>query len=75
VCEPLLRQDGPLAPTVGRVIGVGPGRGIGFLFIIMGFLTLLITIAGYLYPRLRMLEDEVADTIAESEVNLAPVKN
>jgi MFS family permease len=75
VCEPLLKKDGPLAATVGQVIGVGSGRGIGFLFIIMGFLTLLITIAGYLYPRLRLLEDEVADTIADPEVNAIPVTN
>jgi MFS family permease len=60
--EPLLVPGGSLASTVGRVIGVGPGRGIAFLFIIMGLLTLLITVAGYLYPRLRLLEDEVVDT-------------
>jgi DHA3 family macrolide efflux protein-like MFS transporter len=71
LCEPLLMPGGLLAPTVGRMIGVGPGRGIGFLFIVMGFLTLSITAAGYLYPRLRLLEDEVLDTIADAEVNAA----
>jgi MFS transporter, DHA3 family, macrolide efflux protein len=67
VFEPLLTKGGPLASTVGRVIGVGPGRGIGFLFIILGGLTLLIVSAGYLYPRLRLLEDEVLDTVPDIE--------
>lgn len=66
VFEPMLASNGSLASTVGRVIGVGAGRGIGFLFIIMGLLTLLIVIGGYLYPRLRLVENEVADTIAGS---------
>ena len=69
VFEPLLAAEGPLAPTVGRLIGAGPGRGIGFLFIIMGILTLLIVLAGYSYPRLRHLEDEIADAVAGSEIN------
>jgi hypothetical protein len=66
VFEPMLASNGSLASTVGQVIGVGAGRGIGFLFIIMGLLTLLIVICGYLYPRLRLVENEVADTIAGS---------
>ena len=36
VFTPLLATDGYLAPTVGKIIGVGPGRGIGLLFIISG---------------------------------------
>lgn len=75
VFEPLLASDGRLASTVGRAIGTGPGRGIGFLFIIMGFLTLLITAAGYLYPRLRLLEDEVADIRAVPVINATSVKS
>lgn len=71
VCEPLLMDGGPLTSTVGRVIGIGPGRGIGFLFIIMGLLTLLITVVGYLYPRLRFLEDEIANGMAVPDVNAA----
>lgn len=71
VFEPLMTVGGPLAATVGRVTGAGPGRGIGLLFIIMGILTLLIDLAGYSYPRLRYLEDEIADAGAGSEVNAA----
>ena len=36
ILEPLLAYDGALAATVGRFIGVGPGRGIGLLYILIG---------------------------------------
>jgi len=61
VFEPLLQEDGALADSVGSVIGVGPGRGIAFLFIILGGLSIVFTIIAYLYPRLRNLEDEIPD--------------
>jgi MFS family permease len=38
VFNPLLREGGALASTVGSVIGVGEGRGIGLLLIVSGFL-------------------------------------
>jgi DHA3 family macrolide efflux protein-like MFS transporter len=71
VFEPLLAVGGSYAGTVGQVIGVGPGRGIGLLFIIMGILTLLIVCAGYLNPRLRRLEDEVMDALPDSSLKAA----
>jgi len=36
VFNPLLEEGGSLASTVGKIIGTGPGRGIGLLFIISG---------------------------------------
>ena len=65
VFEPLMAANGPLAGSIGQLIGVGPGRGIGLLFIIMGMLTILETIAAYQYPRLRLVEDELPDAIAD----------
>lgn len=43
VFEPLLNEGGLLADNVGKIIGIGPGRGIGLLFIIMGVLQILLT--------------------------------
>ena len=65
VFEPLMATNGIFASSIGRLIGVGPGRGIGLLFIVMGALTMLATIAAYQYPRLRLVEDELPDAIAE----------
>lgn len=63
--EPLLVVNGPLAGGIGTLIGVGPGRGIGLLFIVMGCLTIVITVCGYLYPRLRRVEEELTDGLPE----------
>ncbi len=61
--EPLLRPGGVLANTLGQVIGVGEGRGIGLLFIALGAFTFLLTVLGWSYPRLRLIEEELPDTI------------
>jgi DHA3 family macrolide efflux protein-like MFS transporter len=65
VFEPLLMPGGPLASSVGRIIGVGVGRGIGLLYIILGFMILLATPVAYLYPRLRHVEAELPDFIVD----------
>lgn len=61
--EPLLLPDAPLAGTIGTLIGTGPGRGIGLLFIIIGICTMIVALIAYAYPRLRLLEDEIPDAI------------
>jgi DHA3 family macrolide efflux protein-like MFS transporter len=62
--EPLLAVDGPLAGSIGGIIGIGPGRGVGLLFIVMGILKIAVTLGGYLYPRIRLVEDELPDAIS-----------
>ncbi|NMF64888.1 MFS transporter [Brasilonema octagenarum] len=61
VFEPLLAVSGPLAGSIGRIIGVGRGHGIGLLFVVMGMLTMLATAGGYLYLPLRLLEEQLPD--------------
>ncbi len=65
VFEPLMASNGALAGSIGQLIGVGPGRGIGLLFIVMGALTILVTVVAYQYPRLRVVEDELPDAVAD----------
>jgi hypothetical protein len=65
VFGPLLVIGGPLAPTVGRVLGVGPGRGIGLLFIILGTFVVLISASAFLSPRLRLVEEELPDATSQ----------
>lgn len=65
VFEPLLAVKGPLAGSIGQVIGVGQGRGVGLLIISMGLLVIGVTVVSYLYPRLRLVEDELPDVAAE----------
>ena len=63
VFEPLLAKDGGLASSVGAVIGTGPGRGVGFMFIVAGLLTTLIAVLGYARPRVRHLETDLPDYV------------
>ena len=58
IFEPSLAVGGPLADSVGSVVGVGPGRGIGLLFVLVGILTVFLAISGYSYKELRMMSDE-----------------
>lgn len=64
VFEPLVAESGPLAGSIGQIIGVGQGRGIGLLIISMGLLVMLVSAISYLYPRLRLVEDELPDAVA-----------
>jgi DHA3 family macrolide efflux protein-like MFS transporter len=67
VFEPLLAQGGSLAGSVGSVLGVGPGRGIGFMLMLVGALFVVIVLASYANPRLRNIEDEMLAVEAEAE--------
>jgi DHA3 family macrolide efflux protein-like MFS transporter len=69
VFEPLMVPHGPLAESVGQLIGVGPGRGIGLMFMVMGILTMIVTVVAYHYPRLRLVEDELPDAIPDDKVS------
>ena len=65
VFEPLMLPNGRLAGSIGALIGVGPGRGIGLMFMVTGCLALLVTLAAYQYPRLRRLEIELPDAVPD----------
>jgi DHA3 family macrolide efflux protein-like MFS transporter len=63
VFEPLLASGQPLAGSIGRIVGTGPGRGIGLLFVLMGAIKLAVAAAGYAHPRVRFVEDELPDAV------------
>lgn len=63
--EPWMAANGALAATVGRIIGVGPGRGVALMYILVGLLTLTATTVMWTRPRLRHLENELPDAVAE----------
>ncbi|ETW96088.1 MAG: MFS transporter [Candidatus Entotheonella factor] len=61
VFEPLLLPGGLLVDSVGPIIGTGPGRGIGLLFIVAGILVIVKTSVAMFLPRLRRVEAELPD--------------
>ncbi len=52
VANPLLMPGGGLASSLGQLIGTGPGRGIGFIFILSG---LLLCMVAFILSRLSIL--------------------
>jgi MFS family permease len=71
VFQPLLNPAGVLSGSVGRFTGVGPGRGIGLMFITAGALTMLVPICAYFYPRLRLVELELPDITTDEALSEA----
>lgn len=65
VFEPWLSADGALAASVGAIVGIGPGRGIGLLFMVMGMVKMGVALAGSLNPRVRLVEDELPDSVED----------
>jgi DHA3 family macrolide efflux protein-like MFS transporter len=65
VFEPLLAPGGALAGSVGRVLGTGPGRGIGFLFVSLGCLVFLTALAGSRQASLRNVETDLPDALPQ----------
>ncbi len=61
VFNPLMAVDGPLSASLGPVLGTGPGRGIGLLFVLMGTIKVIITLLGRLNPNIRNVEDELPE--------------
>lgn len=71
IFEPLMREGGPLADTVGVVIGVGPGRGSAFLILLLGLLVLVVAVIGYRSPTLQALRDD--EPLTTPVADAAPV--
>ncbi len=66
VFEPLI--NGPLAGSLGLIVGTGAGRGMGLLILVAGALMVAVCALGYAYPRLRFMEDELPDAIPDAWV-------
>lgn len=63
--EPLLAVDGAWAESVGEIVGVGPGRGVGLMLVIFGLLPTVAALVAFISPRIRWVEDQVPDALPE----------
>jgi MFS family permease len=63
--EPLLATGGLLSDSVGRMLGVGPGRGIGLIFVLSGTIAILIQIVAFRSPTLRLAESLLPDAVSD----------
>jgi MFS family permease len=72
--DPLLRKHGALASTVGAVIGTGPGRGIGFMYLLFGAAIAAVVLIAMRVPALARFDQEVPDAIADDLVGLQALR-
>lgn len=68
VLEPMMSPDGLLANSLGSIIGVGKGRGIGLLFIFLGIGNIVISAIASRQPRLTRVEKELPDALEMNRV-------
>jgi TM2 domain-containing membrane protein YozV len=67
VFNPLMVNGGKLADTfIGRILGTGPGRGIGLMLVCSGLILLIVSAVAYSHPRIRNIESEIPDAVLEA---------
>jgi len=63
VFNPLLAEGGAWASGIGQLVGVGAGRGIGALNLILGIITIAATLVAMAYRPLRQVESDLPDAL------------
>jgi MFS transporter, DHA3 family, macrolide efflux protein len=61
VFGPAMMPDGALADALGWLVGVGPGAGMGVMFLCTALLGFSISISGYFVPAVRNIERDLPD--------------
>jgi len=63
VFTPLLLEGGALAGSLGRIFGVGSGRGIGLMFSTFGMIYFFAAQLIFFDKRIRRVELEIPDSV------------
>jgi len=61
VFEPLMQSGRPATEILSRLVGTGPGAGMGMMFVIAGVIGATVGLAGYLFPAVRNAESILLD--------------
>ncbi|NUW41372.1 non-ribosomal peptide synthetase/MFS transporter [Nonomuraea rhodomycinica] len=69
VFDPLMAPDGPLAGTLGAVIGTGAGRGVGLMYLLFAVAMAVLAVVT-LRSRLPKLVDETPDALPDDLIGL-----
>ena len=72
VAEPLMGEGGVLAGTVGRILGVGPGRGIGLIIVLTGLVVAVAPLLAASIRPIRRVEVELPDAVTGSAIEARP---
>ncbi|SHM91192.1 non-ribosomal peptide synthetase/MFS transporter [Actinacidiphila paucisporea] len=72
--QPLMNPGGAFAGTAGRVLGVGPGRGIALLYLLLAVAIAAVALTAMRLPRTARFDDEVPDARPDDEVGAEAVR-
>lgn len=75
VFEPALRPGGTLVPIFSRFVGTGAGAGIAVLYLFSATAASLVSLAGFLVPGLRNLEQILPEQDQEQAIPSPPVQS
>ncbi|MEV0007135.1 amino acid adenylation domain-containing protein [Streptomyces sp. NPDC047973] len=67
---PMFEDGGSLTSTVGALIGTGPGRGIGFMYLLFGAAMLVLVAIGLRLPVLARFDLDVPDALPDDLVGI-----
>ncbi len=70
IFEPAMQTGGSLESAFGGLVGTGAGAGMSLIFIITALLGTVVSLAGYLVPAIRNIEDILPDYDEEPELIL-----
>ncbi|WP_395106412.1 MFS transporter [Actinomadura sp. SCN-SB] len=72
--DPLLQPGGALAGSVGTVLGVGDGRGLGLLYVLCGLCIAAWTAAAMRHPLLARFDIDVPDAEPDDLIGLRTIR-
>jgi MFS family permease len=61
IMEPQMKGNGVLSRTFGWMVGHDAGSGMAVISVVFGVLTIIVSLAGYMNPQIRNLEDILPD--------------
>jgi MFS family permease len=61
VMEPAMQNGSWIAKVFGWLTGTGPGSGMAGIMLVFGLLTILATLSGFVFPKIRNMEDLLPD--------------
>ncbi len=73
LAQPLLDRHGPLASTVGALLGTGPGRGIGLLYLAFGLGIAATALAALRNRTLAAFDEDVPDAPPDDLIGIEAV--
>jgi len=73
--NPLLARHGALAGSVGAVLGTGPGRGIGLMYVLFALAIGVITIIAMRVPALARFDDSVPDAMPDDLMGVEALRH